>query len=108
MSNPHLTDSEALRRLLASLPRLISFRESGPRWAVIKRGLGLGSTFATAFCRAHGLDPEEVIGPTDWEVAEDVFSPTVGLTDQDWEKLTGDPWPEDEPRYRRYPREGEP
>lgn len=33
-----------------------------PRWAIVKRLFGCGSSVAAAICRKYGHDPEETIG----------------------------------------------
>lgn len=30
-----------------------------PRWAVVLRTFGMGSTFSKELCRLHGLDPDQ-------------------------------------------------
>lgn len=32
-----------------------------PRWVAVMDAFGLGSTYATQLCRAHGLDPDQKI-----------------------------------------------
>lgn len=95
-----LPDPQKLvRRALTNLGTIISRRYAGIRWNAVARLMGLGSTYATILCSAYDLDPDEEIGPTEWEALEALFGED-GIDVEDWERcFECDPPPESE-RYR--------
>lgn len=49
------------RAVINARPRICG---ESPRWVAVMDAFALGSTFATQLCRAHGLDPDEIVsGP---------------------------------------------
>lgn len=96
LPSPH----ELLGRAMRSMGRHVNVR--GIRWGHVAEIFGLGSTYAGRLCRAFDLDPEEQIGPTEWERLEHALGgEDFELTVEEWDRVSGgaDPPPAEE-RYR--------
>lgn len=88
-----------VRRAVRSIHRYVAAR--GIRWAHVGDLFGLGHTSACDLCRACDVDPEEQVGPYEWERLEELlYGEAEGLDEEEWTRVTGEEPPPVDERYR--------
>lgn len=91
-------DHDLIGRALRSMPEVVAYRRV--RWGHVADAFALGSMAAVRLCRAFGLDPEEEIGPFEWERMEELLYGDGGLDAEEWTRVTGEDPPAEGERYQ--------